>query len=275
MNHSKQSHPYHLVDLSPWPILTSFSLLFVASGAVMFMHQHAIGHYVFGAGMIALLTCLFCWWRDVIIEGRQGHHTAPVRIGLSIGMCLFILSEVMFFFGFFWSFFKASLFPEGILDDAGIWTIAEGMWPPKGIETFDPWDIPLMNTIILLLSGTTVTWAHYAILENKQKDAVEALKYTIILGLTFSCFQAFEYMHAAFKFTDGIYASNFYMATGFHGAHVFIGTIFLIVCYFRAKKGHFNKEHGHLGFEFAAWYWHFVDVVWLFLFVFVYVLGGR
>jgi cytochrome c oxidase subunit 3 len=275
MNHSKQSHPYHLVDLSPWPILTSFSLLFVASGAVMFMHQHTIGYYVFGAGLIALFSCLFCWWRDVVIEGREGHHTPTVRMGLSIGMCLFILSEVMFFFGFFWSFFKASLFPEGILDDAGIWIAAAGTWPPKGIETFDPWDIPLMNTIILLLSGTTVTWAHYAILENKQKDAVEALKYTIILGLTFSCFQAFEYMHAAFKFTDGIYASNFYMATGFHGAHIFIGTIFLIVCYFRAKKGHFNKEHGHLGFEFAAWYWHFVDVVWLFLFVFVYVLGGK
>jgi cytochrome c oxidase subunit III len=275
MNHSKQSHPYHLVDLSPWPILTSFSLLFVASGAVMFMHQYAFGNYIFGAGMIALLSCLFCWWRDVIIEGRKGHHTGPVRIGLSIGMCLFILSEVMFFFGFFWSFFKASLFPEGILDDAGLWIEAAGTWPPKGIETFDPWDIPLTNTIILLLSGTTVTWAHYAILENKQKDAVEALKYTVILGLIFSCFQAFEYAHAAFKFTDGIYASNFYMATGFHGAHVFIGTIFLIVCYFRAKKGHFNKEHGHLGFEFAAWYWHFVDVVWLFLFVFVYVLGGK
>lgn len=275
MNHSKQSHPYHLVDLSPWPILTSFALLVVTSGAVMFMHKYAIGHYVFGAGVIALLSCLFCWWRDVIIEGRQGHHSPPVRNGLSIGMALFILSEVMFFFCFFWSFFKASLFPEGILDEAGIWIAAEGVWPPKGIETFDPWDIPLMNTIILLLSGTTVTWAHYAILENKQKDAVEALKYTIILGLTFSCFQAFEYMHAAFKFTDGIYASNFYMATGFHGAHVFIGTIFLIVCYFRAKKGHFAKENGHLGFEFAAWYWHFVDVVWLFLFVFVYVLGGR
>jgi cytochrome c oxidase subunit 3 len=187
-------------------------------------------------------------------------------------MGLFILSEIMFFFGFFWSFFKASLFPEGILD--GLWVIKAGVWPPTGIVTFDPWSIPFMNTLILLLSGTTVTWAHHSITINDQKSSVEALGYTILLGISFSCFQAFEYHHAAFHFTDGIYASNFFMATGFHGLHVLIGTIFLTVCYFRARRGHFQEGNGHLGFEFAAWYWHFVDVVWLFLFIFVYVLGS-
>lgn len=272
---SSKNHPYHLVDLSPWPLLTSLSLLFVTGGAVMAMHDYVLGKFIFTTGTLFLLYCMFAWWRDVIKEGQENHHTSYVRNGLRIGMALFILSEVMFFFAFFFSFFNASLFPEGILDDAGIWVIAESSWPPKGIETFDPWDIPFMNTLILLLSGTTVTWAHYALLENKQKDLIEALGYTILLGVLFSCMQAFEYMHASFKFTDGIYASNFYMATGFHGAHVIIGTIFLTLCYFRAKRGDFVKGKGHLAFEFAAWYWHFVDVVWLLLFVFVYIWGGK
>jgi len=272
---SQQNHPYHLVDLSPWPILSAFSLLFVTGGAVMFMHHHPIGHIIFGIGLVTLFACAFCWWRDVVAEGRAGnHHTDAVRIGLRIGMALFIISEIMFFFGFFWSFFKASLFPEGILDDAGLWVTAQGMWPPKGIEVFDPWDIPFMNTLILLLSGTTVTWAHHeVVVEDNQPEAARALGYTVLLGIFFTIMQAYEYMHAPFKFTDGIYASNFYMATGFHGVHVIIGTIFLAVCYFRAKRGHFASGNGHLGFEFAAWYWHFVDVVWLFLFAFVYVWG--
>jgi cytochrome c oxidase subunit 3 len=223
------------------------------------------------AGFLLVLFTMFVWWRDVVKEGRVDKaHTELVRKGLSIGMALFILSEVMFFFAFFWSFFKASLFPEMVLD-GGVWPIKDGIWPPEGIETFDPWSIPLMNTLVLLLSGTTVTWAHHALLENNKKEMVQGLTITVILGFIFSCLQAFEYYHAPFKFTDGIYASNFYMATGFHGAHVLIGTIFLTVCLFRARKGHFEKGNGHLGFEFAAWYWHFVDVVWLFLYVFVYL----
>lgn len=269
---TKQEHPYHLVAPSYWPIITAFSLLFLTSGAIMYMHAYAGGELIMITGTVAVVFCAWNWWRDVINEGRTGkHHTEKVRSGLKIGMALFILSEIMFFFAFFFSFFSASLFPAGILD--GFWVIADGTWPPKGIHTLDPWDIPFLNTLILLLSGTTVTWAHYAIENNDQKNSITALKFTVLLGVTFTLLQAYEYHHAAFGLKDGVYAANFYMATGFHGMHVIIGTIFLAICLFRAQQGHFNKGNGHLGFEFAAWYWHFVDVVWLFLFVFVYVLG--
>jgi cytochrome c oxidase subunit 3 len=268
-----QTHPYHIIPLSPWPILTAFSLLFVTGGAVMSMHNVSFGIYSLIAGFIALIYCLVSWWADVIKEGLMEHfHTEEVRSGLSLGMALFILSEIMFFFAFFFSFFHASLFPVGILD--GVWVTGDGTWPPKNIHSLDPWDIPFMNTLVLMLSGTTVTWAHYEIQNHNKEEAARALKYTILLGIFFSSMQAFEYMHASFKFTDGVYASNFYMATGFHGAHVIIGTIFLIVAYFRTKLGHYDEGKGHLGFEFAAWYWHFVDVVWLFLFVFVYIFGS-
>lgn len=269
---SKQEHPYHLVDMSPWPILTSFSLLALTMGGVMALHEKPGGSPMAIFGLIAVIFCSWSWWRDIVNEGLVGkHHSEPVRNGLRIGMSLFILSEVMFFFAFFFSYFSASLFPAGILD--GFWVVADGTWPPEGIKTFDPWDIPFINTLILLLSGTTVTWAHHAIEHDNQKDSVTALGLTVLLGITFSMLQAYEYHHAAFKLTDGVYAANFYLATGFHGVHVMVGTIFLAVCYFRARKGHFKAGNGHLGFEFAAWYWHFVDVVWLFLFVFVYVLG--
>ncbi len=267
-----KQHPFHLVNLSPWPISTSFSLLVLLSGAVMFMHHYVAGEYVTAFGFASLVFCLYSWWRDVVREGVvEKQHTEAVQTGLRIGMALFILSEMMFFFAFFFSFFKSSLMPVGILD--GLWVVKEGVWPPAGIKTFDPWDIPFTNTLILLLSGTTVTWAHYALEENNQKDCVAALGFTVLLGVLFSTLQAYEYTHAEFKLQDGVYAANFYLATGFHGLHVIIGTIFLAVCYFRAKRGDFFNGQGHLGFEFAAWYWHFVDVVWLFLFVFVYVWG--
>jgi cytochrome c oxidase subunit 3 len=269
---SKQQHPFHLVELSGWPIFTACSLFLLTFGGAMLMHGHQIGHYLLPVAVVSLIFCLYSWWRDVVKEGLvEGHHSDEVRQGLRIGMALFILSEVAFFGVFFGSFFKASIAPVGILD--GVWAVKAGVWPPAGTVTFDPWDIPFLNTLILLLSGTTVTWAHYAIRENNQKDAVTALGITILLGMTFTACQAYEYHHAAFKLTDGIYATNFYLPTGFHGLHVIIGTIFLTVCYFRARKGHFAAQNGHLGFEFAAWYWHFVDVVWLFLFTFVYIWG--
>lgn len=271
--HQKPSHEFHLVNPSPWPILTSFALLALTSGGVMFMHSHFMGIYVMMFGFLSTIYCSFKWWADVVREGREDKaHTEIVRKGLSLGMALFILSEVMFFFVFFWSYFKASLFPVAILD--GHWATIQSQWPPAHIETLDAWNLPLMNTLVLLLSGTTVTWAHYEILQGNRKDAIQALAITVGLGVFFSILQALEYSHATFAMKDGIYPSNFYLATGFHGLHVLIGTVFLAVCLFRAKKGHFDHPEGHLGFEFAAWYWHFVDVVWLFLFIFVYVLGS-
>lgn len=267
--HSTQSHPYHLVNPSPWPAVSAFSLLAVALGAAMAMHQKTGGVPLLLLGLAFVLFAAFSWWRDVIREGAVDKaHTTEVRHGLRVGMALFIVSEIMFFAAFFWAFFDASTLPRLPLEDT--WKIAEGVWPPAGIKTFDPWHLPLLNTLILLLSGTTVTWAHHCIIKNDNKQAATALFYTVGLGFLFTCLQAFEYTHAAFGFKDTIYASTFYMATGFHGFHVLVGTIFLAVCLVRVKKNQFTPEH-HLGFEFAAWYWHFVDAVWLFLFLFVYL----
>jgi len=262
--HAK-GHEYHLVDPSPWPVVGAFAALVLAVGAIMFMHDIAGGTWTFIAGFILVLATMFAWWRDVVREGEfEGHHTPIVQIGLRYGMALFIASEVMFFVAWFWAFFNASLFPTAEMG---------GVWPPEGIETFDPWHLPFLNTIILLTSGVTVTWAHHALREGKRNQVIQGLALTVILGLTFSAVQAYEYAHAPFGFTEGIYSSTFFMATGFHGAHVIIGTIFLIVCLWRAWLGHFKPDH-HFGFEAAAWYWHFVDVVWLFLFSCIYWWGG-
>ena len=256
------SHSFHLVEPSPWPALGAMAGFVAAIGAIMFMHEKPFGAVIMGVGFIAILTTMVFWWRDVIKEAEhQGHHTPIVQIGMRYGMILFIASEVMFFLAFFWAFFDASLYPD------------TGVWPPAGIETFSAWDIPLINTMILLLSGCTVTWAHAALLKNDRENLIKGLAYTILLGIAFTALQIYEYDHATFKFTDGIYSSTFYLATGFHGFHVFVGTCFLIVCWFRARAGHFTPEH-HFGFEAAAWYWHFVDVVWLFLFICIYWLGG-
>ena len=267
-DHGHQTHPYHLVDPSPWPALASLALFMGTIGAAMFMHKEKGGALLLAIGFALVLYTMFVWWRDVVKEARiDNAHTTAVARGLRAGMALFITSEVLFFAAFFWAFFGASTLPVAPVEE--LWQIAEGTWPPAGIEPFDAFRLPFLNTLILLLSGTTVTWAHYAILQNDQKSTVTALWYTVILGFIFTACQAFEYSHAKFGFTDGIYASTFYMATGFHGFHVLVGTLFLCVCLGRAQKGHFSADK-HLGFEFAAWYWHFVDVVWLFLFVFVY-----
>ena len=256
------SHSFHLVEPSPWPALGAMAGFVAAIGAIMFMHDKPFGGVIMSVGFIAILATMGFWWRDVIKEAEhQGHHTPIVQIGMRYGMILFIASEVMFFLAFFWAFFDASLYPD------------TGVWPPAGIETFSAWDIPLINTMILLLSGCTVTWAHAALLKNDRENLIKGLAYTILLGIAFTALQIYEYDHATFKFTDGIYSSTFYLATGFHGFHVFVGTCFLIVCWFRARAGHFTPEH-HFGFEAAAWYWHFVDVVWLFLFICIYWWGG-
>ncbi len=268
MSHGHKDHPYHLVNPSPWPALGALAAFCLTFGGAQAMHGSAIGIPLVIVGFALMLYTMYVWWRDVTkeAEGKED-HTREVRHGLRFGMALFILSEVMFFAAFFWAFFNASALPKLPLEDT--WAIAPGTWPPKGIEVFDPWHIPFLNTLILLLSGCTVTWAHYCVLHNDRKGLVQGLFCTVVLGMIFTGFQAFEYTHAAFGFKDGIYASTFYMATGFHGVHVIIGTIFLFVCLMRARAGHFTAER-HLGLEFAAWYWHFVDVVWLFLFVCVY-----
>jgi cytochrome c oxidase subunit 3 len=256
-------HPYHLVDPSPWPLLGSLAAGILATGAVLFMHGY--GWEVMVLGFVGVLAIMFVWWRDVIHEAVVGgYHNPVVQIGLRFGMALFIASEVMFFAAFFWAFFSSALFPN---------EATGGVWPPKGIHPFNPWEFPFLNTLILLASGTTVTWAHHALLEGDRKGLIQGLTITVLLGLSFTGFQAYEYAHAAFGFTQGIYPSTFFMATGFHGAHVIIGTTFLLVCLFRAKAGQFTPTH-HFGFEAAAWYWHFVDVVWLFLFICVYWWGG-
>ena len=216
-------------------------------------------------GFLTVLFNMYIWWRDIIREATfEGQHTAPVQDGLRMGMLLFIASEVMFFFAFFWAFFDASIKPSPVLG---------GVWPPDGLETLSPWGVPLLNTVVLLSSGATVTWAHHAIVAGARRSAIIGLVLTIGLAAFFTALQAFEYINAPFGISDGIYGSTFFLATGFHGIHVFVGTVFLTVCLVRLTLNHFTREH-HFGFEAAAWYWHFVDVVWLFLFVTVYWWGS-
>lgn len=271
-------HPYHLVRPSIWPIIGAFSGLLLALGAVFYMHEVKIGDFNIGfkgiiLGVLAVISVMFFWWKDIIFEAvTEKAHTPIAQIGLRYGMALFIASEVMFFVAFFWAFFDASLY-AGQEQMFSRVEYTGGHWPPPQIEVIPAFDLPLLMTLILLLSGCTVTWAHHALIEGHQDEAVKALAITVGLGFIFLCFQIFEYAHAAFGFTEGIYPSTFFMATGFHGFHVFVGTVFLFVCWMRAKKGHFTKD-SHFGFEAAAWYWHFVDVVWLFLFIAVYWWGG-
>ena len=260
-------HPYHLVDPSPWPLLSAFAGGALVSGIIVMAHGG--GSWLLALGAVAILACMFFWWRDVLKESRTpGLHTAVVRLGLRYGMILFIASEVMFFVAFFWAYFHFALYPDHVSG------AATAIWPPAGIHTFDPFHLPFLNTMILLLSGCTVTWAHHALLHNDRRGLVTGLALTVGLGMIFTALQAWEYAEAPFAFNGGgVYPSTFFLATGFHGFHVIVGTIFLAVCLFRAMRGGFTPER-HFGFEAAAWYWHFVDVVWLFLFVSIYWWGA-
>jgi len=263
---SPYKHPYHLVDPSPWPLISAFSGGALVLGIVIIAHYDS--YWLAVMSLLAIICCLFFWWRDVLRESRMpGIHSPVVRLGLRYGMVLFIASEVMFFVAFFWAFFHLALYPEHVSGATA------AIWPPKGIYTFDPWGLPFLNTMILLLSGCTVTWAHHSLQKNDRKGLVTGLAVTVMLGVAFSGFQIKEYLIAPFGFRDGIYPSVFYLATGFHGFHVMVGTIFLAVCLFRAVRGQFTPDR-HFGFEAAAWYWHFVDVVWLFLFICVYWWGA-
>jgi cytochrome c oxidase subunit III len=275
--HTK-NHDYHLVDPSPWPFVASVSAFIMAVGAVMWMKAMSLaglklGPYLFFAGFAGVLYVMYAWWSDVVKEAHQGDHTRVVQIHHRYGMIMFIASEVMFFVAWFWAYFDASIYSNEAIQYARVEKLG-GVWPPKGIEVFNPWHLPLLNTLILLTSGTTVTWAHHALLNGDRDGLKKGLWATILLGALFTCVQVYEYGHAAFGFSGHIYGATFFMATGFHGFHVLVGTIFLAVCLIRAYKDHFTPER-HLGFEFAAWYWHFVDVVWLFLFAAIYLWGSH
>jgi heme/copper-type cytochrome/quinol oxidase subunit 3 len=349
-------HPYHLVTSSPWPFIVSLSLMGVTFGGVLYMHQIALGGLTLMFGLISLLFTMFCWFRDIVREGTfEGQHTLLVQRGLKAGMILFIVSEVMFFFSFFWGFFHSSLAPAIQIG---------GIWPPKGIHVFNPWEIPLLNTLILLTSGASVTWAHFAVrskltrwltsrsfdrsfpandydrtyfvakmyqlgepskvsaattekvlvtlnfflatssavvkayhqgqtkgssvslagylpsqlvvssvLKRSRHDMLFSLGVTIFLGFVFTVIQFFEYKHATFTISDSVYGSTFFLTTGFHGVHVIVGTLLLLVCFIRGYRYHFTRTH-HIGLESAIWYWHFVDVVWLGLYISIYHWGG-
>ena len=262
---NNQKHSFHLVDPSPWPIISAFSALMLTFGGVLYMHGYSGGFFLLQFGFVMVLFMMFCWWRDIVREATlEGQHTSSVQTGLKMGMILFIVSEVMFFVAFFWAFFHSSFNPSPAIG---------GVWPPAYIVTLDPWKIPLLNTIILLSSGASVTWAHHSIVLGSKTQAIWALIITVALAVIFTGLQGYEYATAPFSISDSVYGSSFYMATGFHGFHVFIGTCFLAVCLFRLYHNHFTREH-HFGFEAAAWYWHFVDVVWLFLFITIYWWGS-
>jgi len=319
---SKAKHGFHLVDPSPWPIFASLASLTTTFGSVLYFHGYQGGGSLLTFGLLSLTYAFAIWWRDVVREATfEGNHTSLVQQGLRYGILLFILSEVLFFFAFFWAFFHASLSPAIEIG---------GVWPPKGIQAISPWEVPFVNTLLLLTSGASITWAHHALLGGGGNETVArtpshpfsaptlkgspekgkegegtatrsnsveqgssdgdsfeelqlsrqtrrsllfSLSMTIFLAFVFTALQALEYIEAPFTISDSVYGSTFYMATGFHGFHVILGTIFLIVCLLRANSQHFTQQH-HFGFEAGCWYWHFVDVVWLFLFVSIYWWGG-
>jgi cytochrome c oxidase subunit 3 len=267
--HAK-NHDYHLVSPSPWPIVGSIATFVLAIGGIMWMKH--VTPWVFFIGLVGVLYTMYAWWSDVIKESHEGDHTPVVQMHMRYGMMLFIASEVMFFVAWFWAYFDG-FFRHDDLEQFGRVAATGGVWPPTGVELFDPFHLPLFNTLLLLTSGTTVTWAHHALLHGDRKGLKWGLVLTILLGAIFSCVQAIEYSEAGFAFSGNMYGATFFMATGFHGFHVFVGTIFLLVCLVRAMRGDLTEKH-HLGFEFAAWYWHFVDVVWLFLFASIYVWGS-
>ena len=276
-----KNHDYHIIDPSPWPLFGSIGALIMGFGAVGYMQTLQGNDPLFGiiggpfvlhAGLAVVLYTMFGWWSDTIREGDEGHHTRVVSLHLRYGMIMFIASEVMFFVAWFWAFFDASLFASEAQQYSRV-EYTGGQWPPQGIEVLDPLHLPLFNTVILLLSGTTLTWAHHALIHGDKKTTNLMLAITVGLGVFFSFVQVYEYGHAPFSFSESIYGATFYMATGFHGFHVLVGTIFLMVCLVRGLRDNLNQKQ-HFGFEAAAWYWHFVDVVWLFLFFAIYIWGS-
>lgn len=264
---SNTFHKFHIVDPSPWPFLASVCLLMMTVGGVLYMHGiwSSMSFKIFLHGVIFLLGVSGSWWRDVFREAQyEDCHTVKVQRGLRLGVILFIVSEVMFFFGFFWAFFQSSLSPTYNLG---------GVWPPSGIAPLSFYFSPLTNTLILLASGAAITWAHHSLFLFSKRHSIVALLYTIFFAILFTYFQGIEYKSLPFNISDGVYGSCFYMITGFHGFHVIIGTVAIIVSLVRVVKSDVTQEQ-HLGLESAIWYWHFVDVVWLYVFVAVYCWGN-
>nr|AZL93268.1 cytochrome c oxidase subunit 3 [Gastraspis sp. ZJUH_2016016] len=253
------NHPYHLVTMSPWPLLTSFSVMIMMTGTIMMFNYKK--SYLMMIGLLVILLCSYQWWRDITRESTfQGMHTIMVMNSIKLSMILFILSELLFFVSFFWTFFHSALSPNIEIGST---------WPPLNIKQFNPYQIPMLNTIILLSSGITITWSHYSILNKNSYHSSLSLLLTIMLGLIFTMIQMFEYSEASFSINDSIYGSIFFMTTGFHGLHVIIGTIFLIIIFLRMLNNHLSSHH-HLGFEMASWYWHFVDIIWIIVFTLIY-----
>nr|UXW64243.1 cytochrome c oxidase subunit III [Agenocimbex maculatus] len=260
---TKINHPFHLVDYSPWPLLSSLSTLILLMGSIKWFHYKTPSLMILG--ILLTLMIMFQWWRDIVRESTfQGLHTTYVTNGMRLGMILFITSEILFFASFFWAFFHSSLSPNIEIGS---------IWPPNGIIPFNPMHVPLLNTIILITSGFTITWSHHSMMNNNKNEAIKSLMITVILGILFTLLQKFEYKEAPFSIADSIYGSTFFLTTGFHGLHVIIGTIFLLINLIRLKLNHFSLFH-HFGFEASAWYWHFVDVVWLFLYISIYWWGN-
>lgn len=261
----KKTHLYHIVDVSPWPLASSIGALLLTSGFACYIHRITYGMFLFLLGMFVLFSSMYVWWRDIVRESTyQGNHTLVVQRGLKIGFILFICSEVVFFGGFFWAFFHSSLSPSILLG---------AVWPPVNITGLNPFGVPMLNTAILLLSGFSITWVHFALISGNANEANNGFIVTLLLAVIFTILQIGEYLTAPFNISDSVYGSAFYSLTGLHGLHVIIGSIFIGVCYIRFLNNEFTVKH-HLGFEFASWYWHFVDVVWLFLYVFVYLWGN-
>lgn len=255
-------NPFHLVEFRPWPIVGSTGAIFLTLGLAFWFHGSQI--YLMELGLVIICITMVQWWRDVVREGSmQGFHNSLIVRGLRVGIILFIISEVCFFFAFFWAFFHRRLAPTVELGN---------IWPPTGVNPLSPWGVPLLNTVVLLSSGVTVTWAHHSLVVGWYDEAKISLFLTFLLGAYFTFLQASEYMETRFAVRDRVYGTTFFVATGFHGLHVLIGSRFLMVCLLRHVRAHFTQSH-HFGFEAAAWYWHFVDVVWLFLFVCIYWWG--
>ena len=263
-----QKHLFHIVTPSPWPMVSAIAALYLTTGSVLYFHFYIVGGFLSFFGLVLVLTVMYVWWRDVVREATfLGYHNSKVRNGLRMGFILFVVSEIMFFVSWFWAYFHSSLAPTVELGS---------QWPPFGFDNticIDPLAVPLLNTIVLVISGVTVTWSHKAIRGNKLTSAFTGLVLTIALGIEFSFLQAYEYIVSPFDISDSVYGSCFFMITGFHGFHVLCGTIFLIVCAYRLWDGHLTKDR-HIGFEFAIWYWHFVDIVWIFVYTFLYWWGS-